>query len=221
MWIVPQYDGIFFFSGASGSVYSKVVAAGFPNLSQDAGVSAPYWRAKDRRAPHNLMLDTKKAYKEAKKRKHKVTAELEPLAFDRRSAETTVEIESIDIPFSQANRVKWKYDEDSGRYLRWNNGAVHKDRATGKQIAADNVVVVWAKYTPASRDKVRSVTYDIKLGGEGRATIFKRGERHDVKWIATRNAPPRFENEDGEPVKLTPGTTWFQVIPLDGKVIME
>lgn len=222
LWIVPQYDGLFFFSGASGSVHSKVRSAGLPDLSQDAGVSYPYWRASDRRAPHNLMLDTAKAYKEAKKRKYDITADLEPLAFERRSSELTPAVASVDIPFSQANRVRWEYDEKSGRYRRWNNGAVHRDRATGGQVRADNVVVMWAKYSVAGgRDKAGSVTYDIKLGGQGRATVFRDGGRVDVTWKAERNAPPKFFDEDGEQVRLARGTTWFQVIPLDGRIVMK
>ena len=76
LWVVPQYDGLFFYSGASASVNRAVNDAGLPNLSQDRGVAYPYWRSSQRYAPHNLMLDTKKAYAEAKKRKFSVTADL-------------------------------------------------------------------------------------------------------------------------------------------------
>ena len=220
MWIVPQYDGLFFFSGASGSVLSKVRSAKLPNLSHGAA-GRPYSRASDRSAPHNLMLDTKKANEEAAKKKYATEADLDRLAFERRSAEATPAVDRIEIPFSQANRVRWEYDAEGDRYLRWNNGAVHKDRASGQQVRATNVVVMWAKYTVASKDKVGSVTYDIKLGGEGRATIFKNGGRFDVTWKATRNSPPRFSDASGAPVRLARGTTWFQVIPLDGRIDMK
>lgn len=221
LWIVPQYGGLFFFSGSSSSVRSKIRSAGLPNLSQDAGVAAPYWRATDRRAPHNLMLDTEKAYREAAKRKIKTTAKLKPLTFVKRGDEPTSTVKRIDIPFSQANRVRWDYDAKSGKYLRWNNGAVHVDRQSGKQVRADNVVVMWAKYSVASRDKVGSATYSIGLGGKGRATVFRNGARLDVTWTADRTTPPRFRDADGNPVRLARGTTWFQVIPLDGRVDMK
>lgn len=220
LWVVPQYDGLFFFSGASGSVLSKVRRADLPNLSHGV-VGRPYSRASDRSAPHNLMLDTKKAYEEAAKKKHALEVDLDRLAFERRSAEATPAVTRIDIPFSQANRVRWEYDSEGDRYLRWNNGAVHKDRASGKQVRATNVVVMWAKYTVASKDMVGSVTYDIRLGGEGRATIFKNGGRYDVTWKAERSSPPKFFDAEGAPVRLARGTTWFQVIPLDGRIDMK
>lgn len=221
LWIVPQYDGLFFFSGASSSVNSRVNGADLPNLSQDVGVSRPYSRATNRSAPHNLLLDTTKAYAEAKKRGFKTTARLEPLQFDRRTLETSPPVDVISIPFSQANSVRWEYDPDTGRYLRWNNGNKHRDAATDEQVWADNVVVIWAKYTEASRDMVGSTTYDVNLGGKGRVSIFRDGTRLDGTWTAERNAPPRFRAKDGSWLKLATGRTWFQVIRTDGRIDMR
>lgn len=221
LWIVPQYQGLFFFSGASTSVNARVRAAGLPNLSEDAGVSRPYSRSRERSAPHNLMLDTTKAYEEARRRGMKVTAALKPLLFDRRSLEPSPAVGVIEVPFSQANRVRWVFDEQSGRYLRFNNGVPHRDAANGRQVSADNVVVIWARYTPVSRDKVGSTTYDVKLGGSGRATIFRNGTRVDATWTADRTSPPRFKTADGSIVKLARGQTWFEVLPLDGRIVMR
>jgi hypothetical protein len=221
MWIVPQYDGLFFFSGMSNSVQRALKTKKLPNLSQDAGVSYPYWRATDRRAPHNLMLDTAKAYKEAKKRDFRTTADVTAMKFDRRNSDATPTVTSISIPFSQANKVKWEYDEDTHTYKRFNDGAVHRDAASGKQVSADNIVVMWAKYTAAARDMVGSTTYNINLGGEGRVTVFRNGQRYDGVWFANREAPPKFKDKNGRPIKLSVGRTWFQVVPLDGKVTMK
>lgn len=221
MWIVPQYDGIFFFSGASSSVTRRVKGAHLTDLSQDAGVSRPYWRSSDRSAPHNLMLDPAKAYAEAKRRDVTVDRELQPLRFDSKTLEATPSVGVIEIPFSQANRVKWEWSADKGRYLRWNNGSAHRDAAANAQVSADNVVVMWVKYRAASRDMVGSTTYDVTLGGEGRVSVFRDGTRLDGTWTAKRTAPPKFTAKDGTPIRLATGRTWFQVIPLDGRIEMR
>lgn len=220
-WIVPQYDGLFFFSGTSSSVSRRVRKYKLPDMSEDAGVSFPYSRSQARSAPHNLILDSERAYQEAKKRKKRTTARLRSLQFDRSASEATPTITSISIPFSQANSVRWKYDAADDNYKRWNNDAVHRDQSSGKQITADNVVVMWVKYTPASRDKVGSTTYDVKLGGDGRVSVFRNGQRYDGTWTAKRESPPRFVDAKGQPIKLTMGRTWFQVIPLNGKISMK
>lgn len=221
LWIVPQYGGLFFFSGASSTVNNAVNGADLPNLSEDAGISRPYYRSSKRTAPHNLILDTAKAYAEAAKRGYATTATLVPLQYERRATEGTPTVSAVTIPFSQANTTRWEFVPETGRYLRWNNGKPHSDAATGKQIDAENVVVMWAKYTPRSRDKGGSVTYDVELGGQGRVTVLKDGQRFDGTWTADKSTPPRFKDAQGRPIKLKPGRTWFQVIKLDGSLLME
>jgi hypothetical protein len=222
MWIVPQYRGIFFYSGASDSVTGRVRAAHLPDLSQDAGISYPYFRSSARPAPHNLYLDTSKAWVEAKRRKMKLTADVPP--FDSGAASVLTSgspVKSVYIPFSGFNNVTWTWDKKLGAFLRQNNGRAHLDAATGKQVQAKNVVVLWAQYTPASHDKVGSVTYDIKLGGTGRATVFRDGKRYNGKWVATRTQPPRFVDSSGRPIRLAVGNTWMQVVGLDVNISMK
>ena len=216
-WIVPQYDGLLFFSGRSRSVGQTLAKHDIPVL-EHGRIPRAYYRVSDRSAPHNLMLNTDKAVEEAEKKGRRMTAEVTPLKYERASEETTPSVSRIDIPFSTYNKVRWEYDEDSGRFLRFNDGNVHRDAASGKQVSANNVVVMWAKYTEAKNDKVGSVTWDINLGGEGKVSVFKDGNRYDGTWKADRSAPPTFFDENGEPIKLTVGRTWFQVIPKDVKI---
>lgn len=221
LWVVPQYHGLFFFSGASSSVNSAVNKAKLPNLSEDAGVSYPYFRSSSRSAPHNLFLDTKKAYAEAKKRGFALTDSVPAFKYDRRSSAATPTAMSVFIPFSQANKVQWTYDPKSKTYLRENNGARHNDAETGKQVAARNVIVLRAKYNPISRDKVGSVTYDINLGGKGPVTIFHDGQRFEGTWEAARGNPPKFKDAEGRPIKLAPGNSWVQVVAPDVTVTIK
>jgi hypothetical protein len=220
--IVPQYGALFVFSGASTTVNSAIRKASIENLSEDAGVSYPYYRSTQRAAPHNLFVVFSKAREEAKRRGMPVTRENKGLVFDTRaSTEETPTVTGIDIPFSQANRVRWTYDADSNAYLRENNGKAHTDRATGKQITATNVVVLWAKHDAASRDKFGSVTYRIVLNGTGRCSVFRNGQRYDGTWEAGADAPPTFKAEDGTQIKLTPGNTWMQVVQTTVNITMK
>lgn len=221
IWIVPQYHALFVFSGASRQVNSAIKAARLPNLSEDAGVSVPYSRSSARSAPHNLYVNTKKAYVEAAKRGMEITDDVPRMQFSPRMAAEASTITVVSIPFSTANKVTWTYKASDKRYYRVNDGKRHLDEATNKQIAATNVVVMWARYTAASRDKVGSTTYDINLGGTGRVSVFRNGQRVDGTWTADNTSPPRFTSADGTPIKLAPGSTWFQVIPLSVSITMK
>jgi len=216
-WIVPQYDALLFFSGRSGSVGAVLAKRDIPVL-EHGRVPSAYFRVGNRSAPHNLLLDTKKAFKVADAKGHRMTSEAIPLQFDRRSDSSTPTVDRIDIPFSTSNKVRWEWDADAGVFKRWNDGSVHKDQATGKQLSANNVVVMWADYTEATHDMVGSVTWDIDMGGEGKASVFKNGKRYDGTWKADRKTPPTFTDEEGNPIKLHVGRTWFQVVPEDVKI---
>ncbi|MGB4592436.1 MAG: DUF3048 domain-containing protein [Coriobacteriia bacterium] len=220
--IVPQYGALFVFSGASTTVNARVNKSDIDNLSEDAGVTYPFFRGNDRPRPHNLYVVLDKVREEAAKRKMATTQDVKGLAFDRkRSAETSTAITEVAIPFSPANKVVWTYDAESNTYLRSNNGKKHMDSGTGKQINARNVVVMWAKHTVASHDKVGSTTYEITLIGTGKCSIFRDGTRYDGTWTAGAAAPPTFKAVNGSQIKLSPGNTWMQVVQPSVNITMK
>ncbi|MBN1193062.1 MAG: DUF3048 domain-containing protein [Coriobacteriia bacterium] len=221
-YIVPQYHALFVFSGASPEVSALIKSAGLENLSEDAGVSKPFTRSRKRSSPHNLYGDVPEFRAEAERRGMPTTLSITGLAFDRRpSAETTPTITQVTVPFSSANTVVWTYDPETRSYLRVNNGRVFTDEATGEQVRATNVVVMWVQYKAAARDVVGSTTYDITLVGSGRATVFRDGQRYDCTWEATADAPPVFKAEDGTQVRLAQGNTWMQVVDTDVNIAMQ
>jgi hypothetical protein len=222
LWIVPQYHAVFYYSGASNSVTSRLKQADLPDLSQDAGVTFPYYRSGARSAPHNLYLTTSKARTEAKRRKLDLNVSVPKLEFGAASTlSTATAIKSVFVPLSTFSNVTWKYNKKRDVFLRQNNRVIHRDAATGKQVAAKNVVVMWCKYTAASHDKLNSTTWSVKMGGSGRATIFRNGHRYNGKWVATRTQPPHFVDKHGRPIRLARGNTWFEVVPLDVNISMK
>lgn len=222
LYVVPQYHALFAFSGASPSVNAAINAAGLENLSQDAGVAAPYHRSSKRAAPHNLYGSVPEMRAEAARRGMAATASITGLAFDRRaSEESTPTITQISIPFSNANTVVWNYDAASKTYLRVNNGRPFTDEGTGAQVRSTNVVVMWAQHNAASSDVVGSTTFDIVLTGSGRVSVFRDGQRYDGTWEATKDAPPVFKATDGTQIKLSPGNTWMQVVKTDINISMQ
>lgn len=221
-YIVPQYHALFGFSGASPTVNAAVNAAHIENLSEDAGVTAPFTRSKKHAAPHNLFGSVPGFRAEAERRGMPTTMSITGLAFDRSAAPgVPPAITQITIPFSSYNTVRWDYDAASNTYLRVNNGKAFMDAGTGQQVHATNVVVMWVQHNTASTDVVGSTTYEIVLAGSGRATVFRNGQRYDCTWEAAKDAPPVFRAADGTQVKLSPGNTWMQIIRTDINISMQ
>ena len=218
-YIVPQYNSLLFFSGASGFVTRALEKAHVPMLSEDAGVTRPYMRVSFRSAPHNLYLKGPLARPEGIRRGYPATQTLRSFAFDRRAVDATVVVTSIDIPFSVANRSTWTYDRVHKVYLRQNNRVRHVDAATGQQVRARNVVVMWAKMRSTGvPDKLGNPTYDIALDGTGRASVFHDGQQFNGTWTAAKNSPPVFRADDGTLIRLALGNSWFEVIPTNANI---
>jgi hypothetical protein len=240
-FIVPQYDALFFYSGANAYVNRQLANTGLDNMSHGVA-SSLYYRVNYREAPHNLYLNLPKAYTLASEMGFATTVETpQALEFAEAGAdgatgadggdsgagaEAGVEAEGagaeqgatrksypdaagITVPFSDGYIAQWTWDSATKTYLRSMDGAT-LDAATDAQIAANNVVVLWANYVTASEDKKK--TFFVDLNGPGTAALFIDGKRIDGTWESDGVTPPRFKDSTGTPILLTPGKTWFQVL---------
>ena len=115
----------------------------------------------------------------------------------------------------------WRFDALSGTYMRNVNRKAALDALDHKRISAKNVVVLWTRYTALDSDLAGGGGFDVTLGGQGQASVFRDGDRFDGKWRADGNTPPRFVAEDGSPIRLAPGATWFEVIPISANITLR
>jgi hypothetical protein len=118
--------------------------------------------------------------------------------------------------------VRWEYDAALGRYRRWAAGEPHRDGNTNEQVAAANVVVVFANHVddPTICEEIRDgrclhLSVQIQVWGSGRAIVFRDGQQYNVTWQRTnRSDMLSFYDEAGNPFPLQIGNTWFQMVPL-------
>jgi hypothetical protein len=104
--------------------------------------------------------------------------------------------------------VQWDYNPETGFYDRSQEGKPHV-MADKTQVAFNNVVVLWTDYGHSEAD-VRSP--DGGTIGTGKAVVFTNGKTIDAQWSrADRLDPFALTDASGDPVLLTPGTTWFEL----------
>lgn len=220
-WIVPQYNTILLYSGANSEVLRTLDAQKVRRLTQGLG-NDTFLRVGFRSAPHNLYLNLKNVLTAAEKRGIKITWEPRGPKFGLPSLESKKDATEISIPFGGLQTTGWKWDSEKSVYKRSNNGKTHIDKTTGGTITSTNVVVMWATYRQAAKkDPAGNPTYDTKLGGTGKASIFKDGMRIDGTWKAGRDTPPSFVDSSGSPILLNPGVTWFEVVPSDKDITVS
>lgn len=143
------------------------------------------------------------------------------MAFTSNPPEGGQEISEATIDYDWT-LINWRYDPETGRFLRWTDGVAHLDANTEEQVTAANVVVILANHyddTTICEQIINGVctAYSVQpvLTGTGSAKIFRDGKRYDGNWNrASRYDMLTFTKENGEVIPLQIGNTWFQVIPI-------
>jgi hypothetical protein len=142
---------------------------------------------------------------------------LEGMAFDPIPPEGGEKGEQANILYSSLNRGEWRFDTESGYYLRWIEDATSQslemiplvDSLTDQQLAFSNVVVLFAEiteFTPAMHDM------DMWNVVGQRAVVFRDGNVYDGTWTTpAKDQPIQFLDSEGEILPLKPGNTWVVI----------
>lgn len=126
------------------------------------------------------------------------------------------------------DNAEWRYDEGSERYLRWSGGEPHIDALTGEQLSVSNVVVLYVSQwdTDIVEDphsgalSIQWALWSVE-NPHRPAILFRDGIRIDCTWDRPeRHAMLQLVDEDGDPIPLDVGSTFFEVVPTQGMDIV-
>jgi hypothetical protein len=207
----------FAWSGANDSFAARIRAANLADVGYDVA-SGHYYRAGDRRAPHNLML--------------KSTAELMALPNDgatpppalftyRTPDQTPANLEpvtGVHITYgTSAGAAPVDYRWDGQGWARFQNGTPHVDTA-GQQVAPPNVIVQFTPYASSGvNDQFGTPIPEAQMTGEGEAWVLTNGGLIAARWHKpTLESVTTYTDAAGAPISLTPGRTWVALPPPGG-----
>jgi hypothetical protein len=132
--------------------------------------------------------------------------------------------QSVFIPYPQrTSPVDWRYDPNSGRYLRWISDQPMVEFADNQQISAANVIIYYAEHLPTDivEDSNGATSIQIIVNGEGRAQIFRDGVVMEGLWRTDGTQTPEFVFPNGEPIPLKRGNSWIEVVPTDFEILVQ
>lgn len=219
--LVPMYQGLFVYSGASDGVLAVINGADYLARTYMAvRYAMPYaWRDESIDAPHNLFVNPAAIYALAAQEGHGQRPDLRGLRFDDQTPPGEAGAANlIDVRY-RATRAGWVYDPARRQYLRFSDGLPHADANTGQQIAVENVVVLYASHretdiVESQWQGVISWSLEIQLWGEGDALVFRDGRQYTARWQRpARSDMLRLVAPDDTLFTLRRGVTWFQVLP--------
>lgn len=218
--LVKPLNGVMLISGGQSWITRQFPNNGVP-LIGDLGPPLTS-RFRQRRAPHNLYVNTYEARRIAEERG--LGSEPPPQLFPRGgfSAPAWATAPSIFFDWSDSMTATWSWD--GARYVRSVEGQPHRwqDRegtVTG-QITADVLVVLMAGRYRACPSGQGSCVPAWTTVGENRAVVFADGRYAEGRWRRS-NAGEWFTVTDlsGSPIVVPPGRMWIMIYPENSDLI--
>jgi hypothetical protein len=238
--IVPMVDGLLVFSGASLGVETYIYGSDVidPEFRHAPHREIPpseyaqraykgifygppyFWRDESIPIPHNMFANPEAIWEMAESEGFAQRPHLRGFAFHPDlPAGDTGSVNEIDLRY-RATRVRWVYDADQQKYLRYADGLPHFDANTQQQVTADNVVIMYSEHVETEIIESQwqgniSWSLQIQMWDQQPVILFRNGKRYDGYWTRTvREDLISLRTMDGELLYLKPGQTWFQVVRL-------
>jgi hypothetical protein len=181
-----------------------------------------FWRVRDRFPPHNLYTDGKHLRQLATT----VGAVDEPIVAPWSFAPDLAPSRrprggQIDMAYTE-NRIRYDYDWQTNTYLRSVTGEKRQiDAATGVQVAPKNVVIMLMKFGPLGHG-FNHGRLEAQVVGQGTAWIATNGTTINGTWRkASLTEPTQFFDSYGQPVVLTVGQTFVNVLETGSTVTLK
>ena len=220
-----MYDAALSFAGASIEVRQQLYSSDFRERLLDEGADAHFRTGADIPFEHTLYARPPLWIEELQERGLNGPPQFGSyMAFGEEAPEGGRPVSRIHLTNSSASTSEWRYDAASNTFLRWMDGDPHLDQNTDEQIAATNVVVVYAPHVLSniceccspdySPEACRAFSMEIQIWGEGRALVLRDGLMYEATWKREeRDDMLTFYDAAGNPLPLQIGNTWFQMAP--------
>lgn len=212
----------FAYSGANGGVLRLVRDGPMIDMGVDRSEASPVYRRNQRGSGlHRFFLPTNEIYDAGRP-----GAGTPPMQFSYRDegAPVSGELASgmhISYAGGAATIVDYLWDAGRGGWLRSQNGREHVMADNGERIAPKNVIVQYVPYSGSDFvDVTGSRSPEAEMVGEGEAWIFTDGKLIRGRWSRpTRDAVTGFVDAGGQPIALTPGQTFVELVPAQGSFL--
>lgn len=221
---VLENDAIFVHHGHSPQAISDISKLGVNNLSgmEYDGVKNGFWRVKDKYAPHNSVTSTANIAIMAQSKKYRMTSDQDSVlnyVVDEVELESDIIADTVTIPFSSSNVVKYEYNNETQRYTRYSRGIKQVDWDTKEDVTTKNIIITFVKYSSLNDDKGRQTIDNLKTLDGYYITNGKAIKITCEK--TTRAGQTVYKDLDGKEIEVNDGNTFIHLCPINAKVTIE
>ena len=219
-----ENDAIYVHYGWSPQAQSDISSLGVNNINGIYESESSFWRVKDKSAPHNVATSTKKILAIAERKGYKTTSSKKSvLNYVTDEVELTdgQRADTITIPYSDSNIVKYTYNPEIQRYQRYSKGVEETDWSTKEKTTTKNIIITFAKNARLNdgENKDRQTLYNI---GTLDGYYITNGKAIKIKCEkSSRSAQTVYKDLEGNEINVNDGNTYIQICPIDSKVTIE
>ena len=221
---VMENDAIYAHYGWSPMAESDIKSYNINNLNGITESTSTFWRVKDKSAPHNAVTSTEALLKAAKTKGYKTTSTKKSV-LNYTTDDVTLEegqgATSVTIPHSNLQTVKYVYDKENQVYKRYARNKAQTDWDTGNNITTKNIIITMCdNYT--LNDSENKGRQGLKNIGTFNGYYITNGKAIKIKCIKeSRNAQTKYEDLQGNEIKVNDGNTWINICPTNANVIID
>lgn len=223
---VLENDAIYVHYGWSPQAESDIKLLGINNINGLVDAD-PFWRVKDKSAPHNAVTSTERILEDANKKGYRTTSDVDSVLkytvddvnLDER--EDVQKADKVTIPyFNNSNTVKWEYDSEKREYYRYTKGKQEIEEESKEPITAKNIIIEFIKNSTISGDTSGRQTLTTTGNHEGYYITNGKAIKITCSKVS-RKSKTEYTDLDGKPIKVNDGQTFVQITPENAKVEIE
>ena len=221
-----ENDAIYVHFGWSPQAQADIPKLGVNNINGiTAGQSAStFWRVNEKVAPHNAVTNTENIIEMAKARKYSTSSNKKSIlnyVTNEIKLDNGTKANTVTIPYSTSNTVKYTFNSETGKYTRYSKGAIQTDWDTKQNITTKNIIITFVKNTTLNDgdNKGRQTLDNI---GTRDGYYITNGNAIKIKCKkASRSEQTKYEDLQGNEIKVNNGNTFIQICPIDSNVTFE
>lgn len=220
-----ENDAIYVHFGWSPQAQSDISKLGVNNINGIYESSKSFWRTKDKYAPHNAVTSTEKILEIANRKEYRTTSTISSVlnyvADDVDLKDSKIAANTVTIPYSYYNTVKYEYDETLGKYIRYTKGVKQVDWVTGETVTVENIIITKCEnWTLNDGENKGRQTIDNVKKLEG--YYITNGKAIEITCEkSARNTKTVYKDLEGNEIEVSDGNTFIQICPINSKITFE
>lgn len=222
--LVPMFQALLAYSGTSDPIQKMILTSPYTYQTfsplkgdnEDAGfIRIPQ---EGKAFEHTLFLQPALLLEKATKRGVNTPYKPFGFAFAENPDPEGQPATDVFIDWYGQTDARWQYDPATGRYLRYTDGLIHTDAATGEQVWTDNVIIIEVPHNRRPDIFPEGATYEsleIALWDQGRAYLVRDGVFYQGYWRRRDREPGsalQIIYGNNAPIMMKPGRTWVSVV---------